>query len=123
MYDSDSTVQQHQLHDMKEDASIFATDIGISCNFNINKPLQNTTHESNQAPKAQPHNSFHIHTKHKYRDILATLTSTITTSILVTHYPLEINTLLFYNKNYKTHTGVYMILSQLRHTISHKIWT
>ena len=69
IHDLESTVQQQQLHDMEEDASIFTTDIGTSCNFNIYKPLQNTTPDSKQTPKVQLQNSFHIHTKHKYRDI------------------------------------------------------
>ena len=86
----DSTVQQQQLHDMEEDSSIFTTDTGTSCNFNIDKPLENSTHDSNHIPKAQLH--------------------TIMTLILVTHYLTETNTLLFYNKNCKTLTGIYIRL-------------
>ena len=54
---------------MEEDASIFTTDTGTSCIFNIDKPLQNSTPDSKQTPKVQPQNSFHVHTKHKYGDI------------------------------------------------------
>ena len=54
---------------MEGDASLFTTDIGTSCDLNIDKPLQNCTPDSNQTSKTQSQNSLHIHTKHKYRDI------------------------------------------------------
>ena len=54
---------------MEEVASLFTTDTGTSCHLNIDKPSQNSTLDSNQTSKIQSQESFHIHTKHKYRDI------------------------------------------------------
>ena len=54
---------------MVEDASLFITDTGHFCDFNIQTSTQNCTPDSDQLPKAQPHNSMHFHTKHKYRNL------------------------------------------------------
>ena len=45
---------------------------------------------------------------------LVILTYNIMTSIMVMHSLSKISTQHYYNKNYKTHTGVYMTLSQPR---------
>ena len=69
IHDLNSTAYQQQLHDMEEDASLFTTDTGHSCDFNIQTSTQNCIPDSDQLPKAQPHNSMHFYTKHKYRNL------------------------------------------------------
>ena len=69
-----NTAQQKQTYNVEDDASLFTTDAGNLCNFNIVNPSQNYTQNSMQPTKLQPQNNFHIHTKHKYTEIfLATL--------------------------------------------------
>ena len=65
---SDST-QQHTLHSMEENASLFTDDIAIPCNFNItnqNSVTENTN--DTNIPHTQKQSGIHAQSKHTYRN-------------------------------------------------------
>ena len=63
------TPQQHTLHSMEQDASLFATDSTDPCYFNItNQDLDtnsSTLHNNSNQPQAH---GIHALSKHKYRN-------------------------------------------------------
>ena len=105
---TDST-QQNKLYSMEENASSFADDTDIHCDFSIvdhHSDTENTndTHTC-LAPK---YPGIHSQRKHAYRNTLAIHTySTMTLTIKILSHS-ERNIWHYYNKNYKTHIGIYM---------------
>ena len=110
---------------MEENASLFTNNSATPCDFNITNQNSDTdnTNDTNisNAPK-----QFGIHSqrKHKYRETL--LGNQISNTMILTikmHSHLQINTQHYYNKNYKTHIGIYMTQLQLKVTKFQKTWT
>ena len=55
---------------MEEDTSLFTTDTGIPCDFNIiTKAAQNSITNSQEFSKSQSHKGIHSHSKHKYGNV------------------------------------------------------
>ena len=113
---SDST-QQHTLHSMEENASLFTNNSATPCDFNITNQNSDTdnTNDTNisNAPKQF---GIHSQSKHKYRN-------TFGKSNIQYHDFDNQDTQHYYNKNYKTHTGVNMTQLQLKVTKFQKTWT
>ena len=120
---SDST-QQHTLHSMEENASLFTNHSSTPCDFNITNQNSDTDNTNNTnisyAPKQL---GIHSQSKHKYRN-------TFGESNIQYHDFDNQDALTFtdkyryyYNKNYKIHIGVYMTQLQLQVTKFQKTWT
>ena len=118
---SDST-QQHTLHFMEENASLFTNDSTTPCDFNIanqNSDTDNTNDMNiSHAPKQL---GIHSQSKHKYRNIFGE--SNIQYHDFDNQVHLQINTQHYYNKNYKIHICVYTTQLQLKVTKFQKTWT
>ena len=120
---SDST-QQHTLHSMEENASLFTNDSTTPCDFNITN--------QNSVKTIQTIRIFLIHRNnlsfiHKVNTNIETLLANqiYNTMILTikTHLHSQINTLHYYNKNFKIHIGAYMTQLQLKVAKFQKTWT
>ena len=93
---------------MEEKASLFTNDTTTPCDFNItnqNSVTENTNDTS--IPHTPEQSGIHAQSKHTYRN-------TFGESNIQYHdfdnqdSHSQTNTLHYYNKNYKTHIGVYM---------------
>ena len=120
---SDST-QQHTLHSMEENASLFTNDSTTPCDFNITNQnsVTDNTNDTNIS-HALKQFSIHSQSKHKYRNTFGK--SNIQYHDFDNQDALTFtdNTPHYYNKNYKIHIGVYMTQLQLKVTKFQKIWT
>ena len=54
---------------MEEDASLFTTDTGTLCDFNIMKSTQDPTTNSQEFSISQLNKGIHSHSKHRYRNV------------------------------------------------------
>ena len=88
----DDQTQQNTLCTMEEHASSFTSDTATPCEYNITNGVQNSDIILEEKSKIISPMGIHLQSKHKYRTYISTQ-----------HY---------YNKYYKTCTGVYMTLSQ-----------
>ena len=102
----DDSTQQNTLYTMEEDASLFTSDAAIPCDYNITKvyKIQTLFLKVNQNLQHQ-WEFINIETS------LAILTYNIMTLIMVMHSFSKTSTQHYYNRNYKTLTGAYMIPS------------
>ena len=105
-------MQQHTVYTNEGDASLFTTDTTTPCDYNIDMQNSNNSHENKS--DTIPARGIHSKSKHTYRNVLAMLTSNIMILIMVMHSLSQTNIQHFYNKNYKTLIGVYMIPYQLK---------
>ena len=122
IHDLNSTAQQQQLHDLEEDASLFTTDTGHSCDL-IYKNQQKIVLQTQTNFQKLSHITACMSTLNINTEIfLAIPKLTIMTVILVMLYLSRTNVQLFYNKNYRILIGVYTILSPPRHIKFQKIW-
>ena len=101
-------IQQHTVYTNKVDASLFTTDTTTSCDYNISIDTSNLNNSHENKSNTTPSREIHSKSKHKYRDVLVILTSSIMTLIMVMHLLSQTNIQHYYNKNYKTLTGAYM---------------
>ena len=120
---SDST-QQHTLHSMEENASLFTNDSATPCDFNITNQNLDTdnTNDTNisYAPKEL---GIHSQSKHKYRNTFGGSNIQYHDFDNQDHSHSQINTWHYYNKNYKIHIGVNTTQLQLKVTKFQKTWT
>ena len=118
---SDST-QQHTLHSVEENASLFTNNSTTPCDFNItNQNLQTT--QMIQTFLMHKNNLASIHKANTNIETL--LANQIYNTMILTikmHSHSQINTLHYCNKNYKTHIGVYMTQLQIKVTKFQKSW-
>ena len=104
---TDST-QQNTLHSMEENASLFADDTDTHCDFSIIDHTLDTENANDIhtcfAPKYPAiHSQRNTHTE----TFLAMHTYSTMTLTIKTYLQSEINIPHYYNKNYKTHIGIY----------------
>ena len=82
---------------MEERSSSFTDDTDTHCNYSISDYISDTENINDThtgfAPK---YPTIHTQRKHTYRNTLQT------------HLHLNTNIRHYYNKNYRTHTGIYM---------------
>ena len=79
------------------------------CYYNINVNMSNPMSSHENKPYTTPSRGIHSKSKHTYQNYLAMLTSNIMILIMVMHSFSQTNIQHFYNKNYKTLIGAYMI--------------
>ena len=102
---TDST-QQNTLHSMEENASLFADDTDTHCDFSIADHISDTENTNDtHTCLTSKYPTIHSQRKHAYRNTFGNSHMTLTIKIL-SH--LGTNTRHYYNKNCKTHTGIYM---------------
>ena len=120
---SDST-QQHTLHSMEENVSLFRDDAAASCDFNITNQ-NSVTYKTNDTniSQALKQSGIHKQSKHKYRN-------TFGKSNIQYHNFDKQDSLTFTDKyttllqqELQNHIGVYMTQLQLKVTKCQKIWT
>ena len=120
---SDRT-QQHTLHSMEENTSLFTSDSATPCDFNITIKTLTQTTQVIQTFIMHQNNLAFIHKANTNIETL--LVNQIYNTMILTikmHSHSQINTRHYYNKNYKTHIGVYMTQLQLKVTKFQKTWT
>ena len=119
----DST-QQHTLHSMEENASLFTNNSATPCDFNITNQNSVTDNTNDTNIFQALNNLAFIHKANKNTEThLANQIYNTTILTIKTYLHSQINTLHYYNKNYKIHIGVYMTQLQLKVTKFQKIWT
>ena len=105
---SDST-QQNNLHSIEENTSSLADDADTLYDFSIvdhNSDTENT----NDTRILHQNTPAFTHKENMHTEILLVIhTYNITTLTIKTLLHLQTNTQHYYNKNYKIHTGTYMI--------------
>ena len=107
--DLTDNTQQDNLHSMEECTSSFMDDTDTHCDYSISDHTSDTENVNDThtdfAPKYPTiHSQENMHTETP----LVTHTYSIMILITKTHLHLKTNILHYYNKNYKTHTGIYM---------------
>ena len=101
--------QQNNLHSMEERAASFTEDTDTHCDYNISDHTSDTENVNETHTDFTPkYPTIHSQRKHVTETLL--VMHTYSTMILTTktHLHSETNTLHYYNKSYKTHTGIYM---------------
>ena len=104
---SDST-QQITLHSIEENVSSFADDTTTPCGFSIVDHHSDTENANDTHAHFTPkHPGIHLQRKHAYRNTFGE------SNIQYHNFDnqdshLQTNTRHYYNKNYKTHIGIYM---------------
>ena len=105
---TDST-QQNNLHSIQENASSFADDTDIPCDFSIVDHDSDTEIQMTYALISHQNNPAYTHKENMHTEILlVNQTYNITTLTIKTLLYLQTNTQHCYNKNYKIHIGIYM---------------
>ena len=101
--DLTDNTQQNNLHSMEERVSSFTDDTDAHCDYSISDHTWDTENinETNIPP--------FTHKENMYTETLLAM-HTYSTMILITKILLHsvTNILHYYNKDYKTHTGIYM---------------
>ena len=119
----DNSAQQNTLYTMEEDVSLVTSDTATPCEYNITKLAQNPNIILDGEPKFKTQLEF-IHKVNRNIEMsLVTLTYSIMTLIMVMHSLSKTSTQHYYNRNYKTLIGVYMILLGLRVVRHPQKWT
>ena len=102
-------MQQHTVYTNEVDELLFTMDTTTPCDYNISVDTHdlNTSHKnkSNTIPLRGIIPKVNIHTEM----FLVMLTSNIMILVMVMHSLSQTNIQHFYNKNYKTLIGVFMI--------------
>ena len=108
----DDQTQQNTLYTMEEDASLFTSDTATPCDYNFTNSVQNSDTIQKKSQKLYHQWEFICKVNTNTEMSLVILTYNTMTSIMVMHSLSKTNIQHYYNKNYKTCTGVYMTLSQ-----------
>ena len=102
---SDNT-QQNNLHSNKEGVSSLQTHIAIIA-FQITPQIQKTQMTPTQT--SRQNTPLYIHNKNMHTETLLVMHTYSTTTLTIKTYShLKTNIQHYYNKSYKTHTGIYM---------------
>ena len=106
--DLSDTTQQNELYSSKESALSFTDDTDTHCDYNISTHTPDTEN-INDIQILHQNNQLYIHNENMHIEILLVMhTYSIMTSTTKTYSQSRTNTQHYYNKNYKTHTGMYM---------------
>ena len=105
------TEQQQMLYSNEADASLFTADTSTPCQFNITPSDLETESLDDVYDHSHNNTSIHFYSKHKYRDTFG--------DAHIQYHDFDNgdafmykDTQHYYNKNYKTPIGVYMIQLQ-----------
>ena len=105
----EAPTQQHTVYTDEVDASLFTMDTTTPCDYNISTDIPNLNNlQENETNTIQSMGNIpkvNINTEM----FSAILTSNIMILIMVMHSLSKTNIQHYYNKNYKTFIGVYMI--------------
>ena len=101
-------MQPHTIYTNEMDASLFTMDTTTPCDYNISVDMQNSNNSHENKSNTIPSRGIHSKSKHTYRDVFGNAN--------IQYHDFDngdaltfTNTQHFYNKNYKTLIGVYMI--------------
>ena len=120
---TDST-QQNILHSLVGNASSFADDTDIHCDFSIIDHTLDTENANDIHPRFTPNFPPYTHKENTHTETFLVMhTYSIMTLTIKIHLHSEINILHYYNKNYKIHIGIYMIQLQPKVTKFPRTWT
>ena len=102
---SDNT-QQNNLYSREESTTSFTDDTDTHCDYSISDHTSDTENLNDIHRNFMPkYPAIHSQRKHA---LLAMHTYSITILIIKTYSHFKTNIQHYYNKNYKTHTGIYM---------------
>ena len=105
---SDNT-QQNNLYSSEESMSSFTDDTDMHCDYSILNHTPDTENANDTHTNLHQNTPLYIHNKNMHTETLLVMhTYSITTLTIKTYSHLKTNILHYYNKNYKTHTGIYM---------------
>ena len=105
---TDST-QQNTLHSMEENTSSFTDDTDTHCDFSITDHTLDTEIQMIHIHVLHQNIPPFTHKENTYIEtLLAMHTYSTMTLTIKTHLHSETNIPHYYNKNYKTHVGIYM---------------
>ena len=105
---SDNT-QQNNLFSSEESVLAFTDDTDMHCDYSISTHTPDTENANDTHTNFTPkHPAIHLQSKHAYRDTFGDTQYSIMTLTIKTYSQLRTNIQHYYNKNYKTHTGIYM---------------
>ena len=107
----DDPTQQNTLYTMEEDASLFTSDTATPCDYNITNGVQNSDIILEDKSKIISQWKFIPKVNITTEMSLVIQTYNTMTSIMVMHSLSKISVQYYYNRNYKTCTGIYMTLS------------
>ena len=94
---------------MEECTSLFTDDADTHCDYSISDHTLDTENVKETHTDFVPKYPRFTHKENMYTETLLVM-HTYSTMILITrtHLHSDTNILHYYNKNYKTHTGIYM---------------
>ena len=105
---SDNT-QQNNLYSSEESASSFTDNTDMHCDYSISNHTQIQKMQMTPTRTLHQNTRLYIHNKNTHTEThLAMHTYSIMTLTIKTCSHLKTNIQHYYNKNYKTHTGIYM---------------
>ena len=107
--DLTDNTQQNNLYSMEECASSFTDDTDTHCDYSITDHTSDTENVNETIQISHQNIPLFTHKENMYTETpLTTHTYSTMISIIKTRLHSETNILHYYNKNYKTHTGIYM---------------
>ena len=107
--DLTDNTQQNNLHSMEECASSFTDDTDTHCDYSISDHTSDTDNVNDTHTDFVPNTQPFTHKENMHTETpLVMHTYSIMISIIKTCLHFKTNILHYYNKSYKTHTGIYM---------------
>ena len=104
---SDNT-QQNNLYSSEESALSFTDNTDMHCDYSISTHTPDTENVNDTQISCQ-NTQLYIHNENMHIEtLLAMHTYSIMTLTIKTYSQLRTNIQHYYNKNYRTHTGIYM---------------
>ena len=105
-------MQQNTLYTMEEDASSFTSNTATPCDYNITNGVQNSDTISENMSKIIIPMGIHLQNKHRYRNVFGDSNKQYHDFNNGDALTFKDSTQHYYNRNYKTHIGVYTTLTQ-----------
>ena len=94
---------------MEENASLFTSDTATPCNFNITEDTPDLEINSKCKSNSKILSGIHSQSKHKYKNAFGNSNIQYHNFGNGDAFTFKVNTTLYYNKNCKIPTDVYMI--------------
>ena len=108
---SDPT-QQNKLYSSEESVLSFTDDTDMHCNYSISAHTSDIPNINDTHTSLRQYTQLHILNENMHIEILSMMhTYSIMNLTTKTYSQLGTNTQQYYNKNYKTHIGIYMTQS------------
>ena len=107
--DLSDTTQQNKLYSSEESMLSFTDDTDMHCDYSISTHTPDTENINDTHTSFAPNTQLYIHNENMHIEILLAMhTDSIMNLTTKTYSQSRTNTQHYYNKNYKTHTGIYM---------------